>query len=327
MWIAKPLGALNTQELRLTLNRRTAPLSQTLTWQQASLSMGARVYLILETNEQVGGFVHTFDGQNFDCTNGPVLEWDQPETASRHLATFAHAVSKLSPRFQSLSIAPRWESALASQRIQTLPIEPSDILEAATLQVPIEKTRKDQVQRATPRLRRTLARAEKAGVETYWSQVSTHQLPEFVLNMQQFGQHKGFYVPSLEWFQALVTPTAIAQDEGISFFLAEAAIRSNTPSQQVLRKTQLLIALTPHHLYYLFGCDVKNGNEHCPSTAASAHFRVLEESAKLGQTLYDLNGYTHPQSGEPSYRGVSLFKEQFGGQIVSYLCPQYFIST
>ena len=327
MWIAKPLSALNSKEISLTLGREPSTLSQSLTWQQASLAIGAQVYLILETDEQVGGFVHTFDGQFFDCTNGPSLAWDQPEKASRHLATFAHAVTKLSREFKTLNLTPRWERSLASQRIETLPIEPSEVLEAATLQVPIEKNRANQIKRATPRLRRTLARAERAEVETTWSQIASHQLPEFVYNMQRFGVSRGFYVPSLEWFRALVTPSSISIKEGISFYLAEALIRSKTSKEMILRKTQLLIALTPHHLYYLFGCDIKTTDEHCPSTAASAHFRALEECARLGKTLYDLNGYTHPQLGEPSYRGVSLFKEQFGGEIVSYLCPQYLIST
>ena len=327
MWIAKPLRALRSNELDLILNRESPPMSQTLTWQQATLSIGAEVYLILETQELVGGFVHTFDGQIFDCTNGPILSWDHPEIAPRHLATFAHAVSKLSPHFRSLSLTPRWESHLASQRIQSLPIQPSEILEAATLQVPIERSKHLQIQRASPRLRRTLARAERAGVKTSWNPVQPHSLKSFVRNMQSFGNEKGFYVPSYEWFETLVTPSEISQREKIHFYLAEAQINSNRSLDQAIRKTQLLISMTPNNLYYLFGCDIKSQSETAPSTAASAHFRVLEESAKLGKTLYDLNGYTHPDSSEHSYRGVSLFKQQFGGEIISYLCPQYCISV
>ena len=327
MWIAKPLSALNSNEIKLILERKDPPMSQTLTWQQATLAMGAEVYIVLDTQDLVGGFVHTFDGKNFDCTNGPILSWDHPEIAPRHLATFAHAVSRLSPHFCNLSFTPRWESHLAEQRIKSLPIQPSDILEAATLQVPIERNQQKQMERASPRLRRTLTRAHRAGVQTSWNPITPELLSEFVAHMQLFGEEKGFYFPSYEWFKTLVIPSDLSQKEEIHFYLAEAFIPSKLKPSEISRKTQLLISITPSSLYYLFGCDVKSFEEPSLSTAASAHFRVLEESAKLGKKLYDLNGYTHPESSESSYRGVSLFKQQFGGQIVSYLCPQYWISN
>jgi hypothetical protein len=340
MWIAKPLEALSPDERRAWARCQTAlrargeavPLSQTLVWSQATRSLGGGTYLVMNAEEGVGGIVHSKEPHkagptSFDCTNGPLLHWDGKELP-RQLATFAMAVSKLSRRFESLNMRPRWEKTFLERRLLALPIEAASLSEAATIHIPVAPDVVDQDSRASPRLRRTLSRARQAEVVADWSRAEPAVIGAFAEGMRAFGKQRGFYVPEPAWFEALLSgggergaDTAPAfthafNDEGISFHRVDA-IAKNSSS-----RTRLLVCVTPECMHYLFGYDEREaGASAALSTASVAHFSALDACRTMGLPFYDLNGFmTGAASG--SYAGVSGFKEQFGGEVLEYASPE-----
>ncbi len=314
MWIAKPLHALSPEEIDLCFQRQALPLSQTICWQQASQATGAQSYLVLHTEKLIGGFVHTFDRQHFDCVNGPILNWDQPNQITSELATFAHAVSRLSRSFQSVTLAPRWESEWVSQRLSYLPISPTQIDQASTLIVPVESTTPLQLERTHPRMQRTLSKAQKSGVHVESLDITPARIEIFAEELASFGRRKGFYVPPTHWLKTLVLNSPRLD---VSFRLFRSTFGKNY--------TQVLIALTPQTCIYLFGYDFR-ADDHSPSTSASAHFQVLENCRDLKVPAYDLNGFTDSRDLNHPYVGVSQFKSQFGGQEVRWVSPKFHIS-
>ncbi len=204
MWIAKPLNALSPEEIDLCFQRQALPLSQTVCWQQATQATGAQSYLVLHTEKLIGGFVHSFDRQHFDCVNGPILNWDQPNQIAGELATFAHAVSRLSRSFQSVTLAPRWASEWVPRRLSYLPISPTQIDQASTLIVPVESTTPLQLERTHPRMQRTLSKAQKSGVHVESIDITPTRIEIFAGELAAFGRRKGFYVPPTHWFRTLV---------------------------------------------------------------------------------------------------------------------------
>ena len=327
MWIAKPLGALSRAEKTLALEREGVPLSQTFHWQNAAQASGARCYLVLHTDRKVGGFVHSWDDEAFECVNGPLLNWDSPESIAGEFAAFAHAVSRLSPSFRSMTLAPRWEGRECLQRrLSLLPVESTAVDQASTWVVPVDASAFDQFERTSPRMRRTLARAQKAGLCVEFLDVNEARLEAFVQGAQRFGEGKGFFVPSLKWFKALALPGAesssdgslsLAGEEKMSFQIVKSFVGGD--------ETQLLVAFTRRSAHYLFGYDVRSSSSRL-STAATAHFQILEVCRMLGVSGYDLNGYTDPRDLSHPYAGVSQFKSQLGGYEVQFFCPRFEIA-
>src|SRR6185312_2376313 len=143
-------------------------------------------------------------GPQYECINGPFLEWDRPDLAPRQLATFAMAVSKLNPSFQSLVLKPRWLPGDLERRLSWLPIEVSHRSAAATWKVPIQPTQERQFELLTPRMRRTLRIGWKNQIQTKWEKLSQNSLRLFIPRMSSFAKAHQFTIPEISWFQTLM---------------------------------------------------------------------------------------------------------------------------
>lgn len=338
MWIAKPVQALSNDEKSAWIachakwleQEGEHPLSQTLTWANAAQALGATAFLVFSPGEKIGGIVLRLpskdpsQGPVLDCVNGPLLDWDRPADAPRQLALFAMACSRAEKKFSKLRIAPRWIlGETDGGRLERIPIEPTSVQGAATVQLEIATSAEEQLSGFSPRLRRTFQRNyNSTDRESAWS--AAHESPErltaFAERMRTFGKDRGFAVPSVEWFNALVGYPELARLEGLSFWLA--SVRSGKA------RSELLICFHDRHGHYLFGLDEREKDAPgwaSPSTLA--HELAIKNARESGLTLYDLNGYLeNPPSGHP-YEAVSLYKKQFQGRIRRYGVPEFVLTA
>lgn len=332
MWFAKPIRALAPDEITVWKEiEPRVPLAQTLAWARATETFQRRAFLVCSPEERVGGIVFCEDAAfrssqpasqparqvEFECINGPHLDWDDPTRSVRQLSTFAMAVSKLDRKFRSLTMKPRWELSGFERRIQSLPVELSQKSFAATVVVDVLPDDDSQRKSLSARLRRNLATAEKRGVITRWENATPDALATFVPAMQAFGRRKGFWVPERNWFEALV---------GGGCFWVCTAVDQPDPSLLPIAQTQVLIHCSGAEAHYLFGYDQRDpGVKGSVSTAGKAHWRALRECASLGALRYDLNGYVSGVQSSHPYSGVCRFKEQFRGRLVEYGIPEFLI--
>ncbi len=332
MWIAKPISTLSTEERRVWHEIEVQlPLAQSLSWAQAAEVVSGQCFLVFSPDERVGGIVFCASnlmnlGMKFECINGPFLHWDHPHDVTRQLATFAMAVSKLNPKFISLSMKPRWEEDQYEGRLKHLPFPVFSESQAATLEIPICETEVQQWGCLSHRIKRTLSYAKKEGIETQWEKLSMDVLPSFVKNLTQFGSHKGFTVPPLSWFQSF-TQSQLIGSQHLSFWLSSAVKkRSSLFLEEPVLESKILICFMGHRAHYLFGYEKRDSVCQARlSTSAAAHWEAINQSRKNGIQVYDLNGYLVNAPVSHSYYGVCKFKEQFSGQVVQYKIPEILI--
>jgi lipid II:glycine glycyltransferase (peptidoglycan interpeptide bridge formation enzyme) len=332
MWIAKPISALTELEVRLWAEiEGELPLAQSLSWAHATQAVGGRAFLVFSPDEKVGGIVFStssdlaFGGQ-YECINGPYLQWDNPETSPRQLATFVMAAAKLSPHFRSIRIKPRWLTGEVARRCAHLPIEIFSQTGASTVVVPLLSDVGAQFTRLSARLRRSLKICQKEAVQTTWE--------PFVSQLSRFGEEKKFTVPALAWFEAWYGTAkfwlATARKNEDPDSAAENGDKINSsysPGAGVtspLATAQILVCLHGATAYYLFGYEKRNDSVHSAlSVSAAAHWEAMRQSRLLGAKNYDLNGYLLDAEPTHPYFGVTRFKDQFAGQIVRYEVPEF----
>jgi hypothetical protein len=329
MWIAKPIQHLSKDERKAWMAlEKDLPLAQTLCWARAIQAVSGMPYLVYSPDEKVGGIVFSSfpslsGGVDFECINGPHLHWNNPRNVPRQFATFAMAVSKLDRRFASLRMKPRWESPATHQWLQYLPISPFHQTQAATLKIPIQANRETQFQTLTPRLKRTLTQTWKLKVETAWKRATPQLLSQFVPEMGAFSSQRGFTIPPLSWFLALIEPLSESTPDSPSFWI----VRSQTQEKENQGSTtELLVCLQGSQAYYLFGYEKRMGQlKSSVSTSATAQWEALLQCNSHGIQTYDLNGYVIDAAPQHPYYGVCRFKEQFAGTIVQYDIPEFLV--
>lgn len=321
MWIAKPIRSLSNHEVALWQKIECqVPLSQTLDWARATETLSARSFLIFSPEEKVGGVVFTLNGHQYECINGPFLDWDQPNSAPRQLATFAMAVSKLNSSFQSLTLKPRWSPGDLERRQIWLPVETSSRSTAATWKVPIQKTAEDQFELLTPRMRRTLKNGRAHQIQTHWEKLSYLSLSQFVPKMTQFAKSHQFMVPDISWFKTLMLE---GPQSSIQYWVVTAV---KTENEKPVSIAQILVCFFLDEAHYLFGYEERDSSlKSSISTSAAAHWEVLNHCTQAGIKNYDLNGYLIDASQDHPYYGVCRFKEQFSGYPVHYDIPEFLI--
>lgn len=323
MWIAKPLRALTDEErsswLRVLEKMREhgkeAPLAQSLAWGHAIEAVSGRVHAVFSPEESVGGLVFetpSKDGVQFECVNGPLLDWDDEIAVKRQLAVFATAVSRLDTRFARLVLRPRWPKNEALKKLERLPIPSAGATFAATLKLSLEPERNPESS-FTARLKRTLRLAERAAVSARWQDLDTANLVEFALAAQIFGRTRGFTVPPIFWFKGLTG----SGDPTVRFGIVTA----QTPGNET--GCQLLIALHGPEAHYLFGHEWRSDATRAAiSPSAFAHRFAIRHALQQKMKSYDFNGtLENPEPGHP-YAGVAAFKAQFGAELVRYEVPE-----
>jgi hypothetical protein len=333
MWIAKPLKALAENEIKMWDEiEKDVPLSQTLDWGYAIETIPYHsVFLVFSPDEKVGGLVFsTIDPHSknlrFECINGPYLHWDSPKDVPRQLATFAMAVSKLSPNFKSLSMKPRWENHLTSARLKTLPIPPFHQTSAATLIVPLERNKDSLFQSFSPRLKRTLSSAWKRKIKGQWEKLTTDALESFVPKMQVFGKSHGFTVPPIQWFKKLTHRAINQSSHPITFWIASSHYLDSSSSPELTSCSQVLVCMNRQKAHYLFGYEERHSElKGSISTSATAHWEAMVNCSSAGMDHYDLNGYIIDAQPSNPYYGVCRFKEQFAGTVIKYDVPEFLI--
>ncbi len=328
MWIAKPIRALTLSEKEVWHQiERQLPLAQSLSWAYATEAVSGRAFLVLSTEEKVGGIVFTSQRQgdsqiHFDCVNGPYLHWDAPDMMPRQLATFAMAVSKLDRNFASLALSPRWEALEAKERFDRLPIPIHSETQSSTLVIPILSSAMEQFKRLSPRLRRTITTGRKAHLETKWEKLTPSVIHEFVPSLNQFGMRKGFSVPPISWFEALIQE-GNHPSNSVEFWLGTSH-HSDLNGQGI--ETKILVSFIGNRAHYLFGYENRSPNfRSALSTSAAIHWEALNQCRKRNILTYDLNGYVQNVSHSHPYFGVCKFKEQFAGNLIQYRIPKLVI--
>lgn len=324
MWIAKPIAQLSEAEQIQWEQIPERPLSQTLAWARAIDAISGLTYLVFSPDEEVGGIVFGIpnDGKiQFECINGPVLNWDNSSDAPRQLATFALATSKLNPHFHSLVLRPRWTDRNAVNRLGNLPIEAAVQTSAATLVLQLKPSKEEQLRGLSYRMQRTLASSWKDAVTTKWERLSLPLLKQFVPPLTAFGKSHGFVTPPLEWFQALTQDSKIQTPHTPSFWLITSEKQTEGRTQA---RTQILIGKKGDEAYYLFGHEDRLPElRSAVSTSATAHWEAIAQCARMGTRSYDFNGYICEPQPEDPYFGVCQFKKQFAGEIIRYIVPEF----
>ena len=209
MWIAKPISALSEGEKslwRFAHRSVRGPLSQTLSWAAASELGTDGSFVVFQPTEGVGGVVFRWRSASgkyqYECVNGPLLDWDSKDQAPRQLATFAQAVTQLG-NFESLTIRPRWETQTLESRLENLPVEPFQTDLAATIQIQLSEARPQE------RLSRAALRAEKAGASLErMPLVPGPELTALAGRLQSFARANGFSTPPAEWFEKWIRAMA-----------------------------------------------------------------------------------------------------------------------
>jgi len=329
VWVVKPVSTLTEKERsaweRVELK---LPLSQTLNWARAIEAVSGRTYLVFSPDEEVGGMVfsntHGSTRLRFECINGPFLHWDNPQSAPRQLATFAMAVSKIDRNFGSLSLKPRWEKGVLNQRLPFLPVDVFTHTEAATLLVPVKQSEQEQFQDLSSRMRRTLSIARRNEVTVKWEKLTPALLKQFVPTLKSFGESRGFTVPSLAWFEALIAEDLSSSSASTLTFWLVSSRKTNQTSLQSL--AQLLVCIRGDRAHYLFGCETRASELRSSiSTSTAAHWETIRQCASRGVKYYDLNGYLSDMNQDHPYYGVGQFKSQFQGTIVRYEVPEFVV--
>ena len=332
MWIAKPIQALTHAERALWNELEgSLPLSQTIQWAIAAQSSTLHSFVVFSPNEMIGGTVFGIlnkeaKGMEFECINGPFLNWDQIKDAPRQLATFAMAVSKLDQNFRLLKMKPRWESKWTASRLSHLPLLPFSQSKAATILIPVENSRERQFKAFSKRLQRTLSISLKAKTEMTCGEVTNETLLDFCAGMNLFGNVHGFFVPPIEWFKALIQPSLPIDEQNLKFKMITVQKKEENKIQS---KTQILVCFRKERAHYLFGYEQRDDSlQSSLSTSALAHWECLYQCSLLGIQTYDLNGYVIDPDQNHSYYGVCQFKKQFigsSGKIIEYDVPEFVI--
>lgn len=341
MWIAKPVSALKSDERRSWIFACRAqrergidvPLAQALTWARAAGQASAGSFLVFSPEEGVGGIVLAGEipggGVRFECINGPLLDWDRPESAKRQLATFAMAVSKLDRRFRSLVLRPRWMEAQAQARLLGLPIQPYSLERAATLRIAVAITDEEQLAGFRPRLRRSLRRTERQlkGVSVTPLAPKDLRIAGWIGRMEEFSFSRGFSVPPQGWFETLLSDPELQKEEGLSFWMAFAEVGPADGHASAIAEHFLCLRdgsdQKNREAHFLFGCERRLPGFSDLSPGALAHMEALRQLRRSGVRYYDLNGYVPGASPDHPYAGVNAFKEQFGGELIQYEIPEF----
>jgi hypothetical protein len=305
MWIAKPLRALNSAERAAWSGIPGLPLAQSLAWADAADALRpGQVFMVFSPDEQVGGVVLSLarDGE-YECVNGPCLQWEDPARAPRQLATFASAAAKIVPGFSSLALRPRWIEGARARIEPHLPVEARGWVRATTLVLD------SQSPQFNARLCRTLRRADQAGIH-----VEVEPLIDaagFQLRMAAFAARRGFHVPPRAWFETL----------------ARSADLTLVRATHAQAEAELLLIRSGADTHYLFGRQERRSSAPAwLSAAAVAHRAALEYAGRKGGGSYDLNGFASNLGPKDPYAGVAAFKAQFGGSIIHYEVPEFLIA-
>ena len=325
MWIAKPISQITKEEQEIWLSiEADLPLAQTLTWARATQTITDKTFLIFSPDERVGGIVFCLkqkDGSHYECTNGPHLNWEVPSQSTRQLATFASAVLKIDPHFQSLVMRPRWLKGQLEERKNQLPIPISFQSESATLVIPVQDTPGEQFALLTKRLKRTLNSAWLKKVQSRVEVMDLEHLQSFYPNLKNFSLKRGFVVPPKSWFSALLQNSSQA---GPNFWLITAGWPDlSSPSASL---AQILICERKHVAHYLFGFEIRHEMPSALSISAIAHWEALLLCQKRQIANYDLNGQVVGADKDHVYFGVSQFKSQFAGKLIEYESPEFVIT-
>jgi len=332
MWIAKPLDRLSADERALwakflDYRKQTddeVPLSQTLIWGSAIQAMGGKVFAVFSPDENVGGLVVKLE-DDMECINGPLLDWENEDDILRQIATFTHAIEKCGEVFATIKLNPRWMKRYEAAFFDHVQMEPAQVQYASTYWVPLHETDEEQKAALSPRIKRSLATAEKEGMTVEWKSIDVTDASLLSAIFKKFGEEKGFYIPPQKWFEALVASVNSKSMEKVELGWVVAKYKHPDFGSAT---THLLIGVFQGVAHYLFGAEIRD--EKVPSKispSTSAHFFAMRTVHARGAWLYDFNGYVENIESGHVYKNVNDFKSRWGGQVIPYSSPEYIFET
>ena len=343
--IAKPISELSIEDRidwsrfceKLAESGQEVPISQTIPWAIANASLGAQSVLIYDPEAQVGGVLFTLPDPNSDpkweCQNGPLTLTNEPsrlahwlvnthglllETGSSHLSLRPRIRSDQSAVWKSLDVPYASENLAATWILNAA--------QASTLFT-------------NQRLKRTLCKTVEALVNANFAEATLPKLLEFSTKYENFCRSKKLFTPGFQWFRTLMYQCEIEVQNSTTDFrlwLGEATCLAEAPKGETSTEVSamMLVYQTPFSAHYIHGYQDRKPRASRLSPSALLHKIAFDHLHERGIKTYDLNGASvRLQTNEsPShtidsrYQGVDAFKEQFGGDYVSYRQPEILIS-
>ena len=317
-WIAKPLSSLGAEERSMyrALYRPDFPLSQSLEWGHALSAPNRQPFVVFSPERRVAA-LFTVSGDEAECVNGPVLDWERirdSKVLNEQISMSVYALHQAKPSLRSIRLRPRL-GARDFEFLRDHLAFPIDRMEhARTMILDLAHSESEQWMNLPPRIRSEIKRSARCGVRVE-SSPAGGVVSGFWRKTRDFYLARGLPIPDENWIQSLLLGTG---EWGIESEVI-TAIHEESQSEASL----LLLRFGGVGIYFF--ASEKRGPE-CPNLSLNvcAQWEAVRVCIKAGLRFYDLNGIlsSRPKDGEMDpYRGVDFYKRRFKGREVEYCNP------
>lgn len=236
------------------------------------------------------------------CPEGPVLPWNETETARQGLRLLLRAVEKDAPNALGVRMEPHIVPPRPSL-IRNFQRAPLDLAPLHTLMLDVSQKNDDLLAQMKPKGRYNLRLSQKHGVTVRQSERSEN-LRAFYGLFADTARRQEFFAEPFGFFLNL--GAALFPQHHAALFLAEY-------QSEVL--AAILVVFYGRRATYLYGGSSPSHRNVMPCYAL--HFAAIEEARRRGCREYDFWGIDPFGLPDHSYAGFSQFKRQWGGTIVS----------
>lgn len=308
---------LQKQWQSLVKNAPYSGFMQSFFWADFKAKTGWQTYKIgiSENNKLIGGaIVYKFQfskNKNFlYIPQGPILPYDQ----EKYFHTLISEIDKVADlKGENLTTHLRIEP-----RLNTVPEffnkftkAPYNMEPRNTLMIDLHKSEQEILSQMKPKGRYNIKIAQKNNIEI--TQRSDQKaIEDFLYLYHQTVKRDKFEAKNDQYFQVLI-PHLFQTQTGALFF----AEYKNEP---------LATALIIFHgakVTYFFGAS---GSEHREKMAPYLlHFKIIREAKKHDYKWYDFLGIAPKNDPEHGWKGLSAFKQKFGGEIFDFIGAYDFV--
>ena len=323
-WIVKPVSDLTPDELEKwhALRFPRLPLSQSISWAMAAQSVSGNCMLVFSPERKVSA-LYLISGDQAECVNGPILDWDRirdHEDLNEQISMAVFALYQGCPWLQTIRIRPRLDQKhfLFLAKNLAFPIIQTDL--AQTMVIELDNSDEKMWLNLPARIRHEISRGRTAGVVTESIPIESH-LSSFWDQTRKFYQKRNLFVPEESWIRSLLGSFTADQSGVIGEFSAQILRATHAASGSI---SEILVLHTHDVSYYFYAHETRS--ESCPNISlnACAQWEAIRSSANQGSLYYDLNGILHPEhrnAEHDSYAGVDRYKRKFKGKEIEYFSP------
>ncbi len=314
-WIAKPVSALTTGELKewhgVDWGPNLAP-SQTPEWGTAGIQLGVEPILVFSPERRISALFFR-KGSEAECANGPVYEWTRIDSATEQnelIGMTVHALLKCNPEITRVTLRPRMAEAELDPFLERTAFPADGVDRSSTMILSLQSPdESDLFQTLGPRIRHEVRRAGRSQVKTEQLDSASAMAP-FWKRCSDLYSKKGLWIPPVDWIRSFVDHP----DHGISIFRS-----THLPTGSLC---EVLVFEAGTSAFNLFAAESRTSD--CPNLSlnASAQWEAIKTLHKLRLRTYDLNGVSHPDTETPEgFLGVDAYKKKFKGRSVRFAHP------